>query len=357
MADCSATQPRRVWYLDLLRILASYGIVVLHVSPLGDMFSRGDALSWQTVAAISVLFRWCVPVFLMISGALFLSGERPLSTSQLYRKTISRIAVCYAAWSAFYALVHCALAGKGKWTFLNQLLRGHYHMWYIFAILALYMLTPFLRKITESRKLTEYFLALGFLFAFLLPRLVSFVLLFDIPNRDVVLSLQSALTQANPLAGAHTLYYYVLGHYLHAYSTDRRILFLAVPAAVLGYLATAALTIWHSGVANAVSGRFYDMSSLTVLAFAVGMFLLFKHAFAHYTPGKRAQRALLQLSACAFGVYLVHPFFIERLSLTLPAAPLLLILGIPLLSGLIFLLSFVSIQIIQRVPVVGKFIV
>ena len=81
--------------------------------------------------------RWAVPVFVMISGALFLPSERKVPLGRLYGKTILRVGTCFVFWSAFYAVVHCVIMGKGKWTFINQLLRGHYHMWYIFAIIAL----------------------------------------------------------------------------------------------------------------------------------------------------------------------------------------------------------------------------
>lgn len=357
MMNQSSSAPRRVWYLDLLRILAAYGIILLHYSPLPQGYSDIGSLCWKAVMSVSVLCRWCVPVFLMISGALFLSGQRKISTAQIYKKSILRIAVCFAVWSAFYALAHCVIMNKGKITFLNQFLRGHYHMWYIFAILALYMLTPLLRNMTQSRKLTEYFLILGFLFIFLFPRLVAFVLLFDIPSRDVVMSLQSALAQVNPLPGAHALYYYVLGHYLHEYAVDRKILRFAIPAAAIGYVSTITLTIWHSVKTGAQSGYFYDISSLTVLLFAAGLFVCFRHFFADYVPCKKLERILLRLSACSFGIYLVHPFIIERLSLSLPLIPAVLVLGAPAAALLIFLASFAITALLQKLPVIGRYIV
>ena len=139
----------RLWPLDLLRILATLGIVILPASPLAAEYPSVQGLPWKVSTSVSVLFRWCVPVFLMISGVLFLSPEKPLSIPRLYRKNILRLVTCFVFWSGFYAVAHCVLMNKGKWTFLNQFLRGHYHMWYIFSILTLYMLTPFLRKMTD----------------------------------------------------------------------------------------------------------------------------------------------------------------------------------------------------------------
>lgn len=347
----------RLWSLDLLRILATYGIVVLHTSPLPAEYSGVDGLPWRIVISISILFRWCVPAFLMISGALFLSPDRPFSTAKLYRKTILRVVTCFIFWSAFYAVAHCVIMGKGKWTFLNQLLRGHYHMWYIFTILGLYMLTPLLRRLTENKKLTEYFLSLGIIFIFLLPRSLSFVQLFSPPHADVIASLQSAVAQVNPLPGACALYYFVLGHYLSAYPLSKRPRHVLMLTGALGCLTTIALTLWHSSLQGSASGQFYDMSSTTVLAMTIGVFLLFQSAFAQYKPCARMQRILLTLSECSFGVYLAHPFFIERLEPSLTPIPALLLVGMPLLAlGIYAMALFVSF-LLHRIPLVSKYIV
>lgn len=347
----------RLWPLDLLRILATYGIVLLHTSPLPAAYAEALGLPWRITIAISILFRWSVPAFFMISGALFLSPERDVSIGKLYRKTIPRIAASFLFWSAFYAVAHCVVMGKGKWTFLNQLLRGHYHMWFLFAILGLYMLTPLLRGMTGSKRLTEYFLALGFVFVFLLPRTLAFIQLLAPPHADVIASAQSAVAQLNPLPGACALYYFVLGHYLCAYPIGRTPRRLLMAAGALGAFMTIALTFWHSALLGKSSSQFYDMSSMTVLFMTVGVFLLFRYAFARLCPGQRLGRALLTLSACSFGVYLVHPFIIERLQPTLPPAPLALLIGIPVLVLGIYLLSLAVSFLLRRIPVLGRYIV
>ncbi|MGN0996150.1 MAG: acyltransferase [Candidatus Ventricola sp.] len=347
----------RLWSLDLLRILATYGIVLLHTSPLPASCTDVLSLPWQIATSISSLFCWSVPAFFMISGTLFLSPQRCFSIGRLYRRTIPRVTVSFLFWSAFYAVVHCVIMGKGKWTFLNQLLRGHYHMWFIFAILGLYMLTPFLRRMTESKQLTEYFLILGFLFVFLLPRMLAFILLFTPPHADVIASAQSAVTQLNPLSGATALYYFVLGHYLYAYpikQTPRRLL---VAAGALGVFMTVALTLWHSALLGKSSSQFLGMSSMTVLFMTVGMFLLLRYACARFRPGQRLGRVLQTLSACSFGVYLVHPFIIERLQLTLPPSPIILLLGVPGLALFISLISLSVSYLLHQIPVLNRFIV
>ena len=189
----------RIWGLDILRLLAAFAVVALHVNPQAHLDVAIPSPAWGVMNLCTVLCCWSVPSFFMISGAFLLSpSSRQHDTRYLYRRNILRMLTAFVFWSAFYAIAHCALYGKGKWTFLNQFFRGHYHMWYLFALISLYWITPLLRKITESKRTTEYFLLTGFVFTFLVGRVLNFVSLLNLPHADVLASLQSAYGQMNP---------------------------------------------------------------------------------------------------------------------------------------------------------------
>ena len=176
----------RNWGLDLLRILAAFTVVMLHVSPQAYLDVEIASAPWNVMNAITGLCCWNVSAFFMLSGAFLLAPQKAMSTRTLYRKNIARLAAAFVFWSAVYALTYCLLRGKGKWTFLNELLRGHYHMWFVFTLISLYAVVPLLRKITESKKATEYFLLIGFLFTYLIGRALNFALLFELPHKDVL---------------------------------------------------------------------------------------------------------------------------------------------------------------------------
>ena len=236
----------RNWGLDLLRILAAFTVVMLHVSPQAYLDVEIASAPWNVMNAITGLCCWNVSAFFMLSGAFLLAPQKAMSTRTLYRKNIARLAAAFVFWSAVYALTYCLLRGKGKWTFLNELLRGHYHMWFVFTLISLYAVVPLLRKITESKKATEYFLLIGFLFTYLIGRALNFALLFELPHKDVLQSLQSAYAQLNPYRGLTALYAFVLGHYLMAYplpKTARRLLYAAGCLSCLMTIVTDALAL------------------------------------------------------------------------------------------------------------------
>lgn len=87
------TQPQRIAYFDVLRILATFAVIVLHLSAQHwadtDVYSR----SWQAFNLYDSAVRWAVPVFVMISGALFLSGSQ--SIGHILKKNVSRLVTAF----------------------------------------------------------------------------------------------------------------------------------------------------------------------------------------------------------------------------------------------------------------------
>ena len=71
--------PRRVIYFDFLRVLATFAVIVLHLSAQHwadtDVFSN----AWLAFNLYGGIVRWSVPIFVMISGALFLWREVSIS--------------------------------------------------------------------------------------------------------------------------------------------------------------------------------------------------------------------------------------------------------------------------------------
>lgn len=100
----------RIKYLDALRVVAAIAVIMLHTS--AECWGQRDVASLeQNVFTIyDSCVRWAVPVFLMISGALFLGQEVPWKI--LYKKYIFRMIVAFVVWSSLYA-VHSLIGGGG----------------------------------------------------------------------------------------------------------------------------------------------------------------------------------------------------------------------------------------------------
>ena len=69
----------RILYFDFLRIFATLSVMVLHVTAQNWHGTSVSSFEWQTFNFFNSIVRWGVPIFVMISGALFLN-ERETHT-------------------------------------------------------------------------------------------------------------------------------------------------------------------------------------------------------------------------------------------------------------------------------------
>lgn len=129
---------QRVAYLDYLRLVAILGVITIHVATSLNFYRQDYAsLNWQILNFWDGLSRFCVPVFIMISGAIFLNPDFELSWEKLFKKYLRRIVVRYLIWQ----LIYCGwyyFAKEGDLVTVAKFLIGSYdHLWYLLMIAGL----------------------------------------------------------------------------------------------------------------------------------------------------------------------------------------------------------------------------
>ena len=92
----------RVVYADLLRIFATFAVIVMHVAASGWSSTPVSSFDWQVYNLYDSLARWAVPVFVMLSGMFLLDPQKDTSTAKIYRKYILRIIL--AGWPGLWHL-------------------------------------------------------------------------------------------------------------------------------------------------------------------------------------------------------------------------------------------------------------
>lgn len=151
-------------------MFGAFAVIVLHVAASKWYTTDIHAFEWEAINFYDSIVRWTVPIFVMISGALFLSRDIPVR--KIYSKYIFRIFTAFVFW----AFLHVCLDYVDMGILGIDFIQGRFlHMWFLFIIAGLYMIVPFVKKIAESEFLTKYFLVIAFFFAFLfLKPLISF---------------------------------------------------------------------------------------------------------------------------------------------------------------------------------------
>lgn len=69
----------KIEYFECLRVIATIAVIIVHVAAMKWYDGYARSLSWNIFNIYDSAVRWCVPIFLMISGALFLSKEITIS--------------------------------------------------------------------------------------------------------------------------------------------------------------------------------------------------------------------------------------------------------------------------------------
>lgn len=374
---------RRV-YLDVLRVLAACAVVLLHtVSGAADTMGFSAYPTEQCVFRLVMdLTKWSVPVFLMISGYLFLGYDcGNLSFAVMLKKYCLRIASALLLFGSLYACVE-KLAGGADFSarLLGEsvlaVFRGESwaHMWYLYLILILYLLTPLLQKVTDVLPRPFVYLLLGVIF--LRSSLVPFA--------EAAFGVR--YVKALPDEWIY-VFYYVYG-YLFSYedvmeekNCDRRLWVAKLQAVV----APAVVLVQTVGVTacrlRGVEQQMAYNDPVTVL-FALSLFAWAralsrlrgeKRSLHAGQPGKLSETSerepsaegekkkhgfLQAASALTFGIYLMHPVFLNVCYKFLKVTPLSfdIRLSLPLFFlGALFSAAAATL-ILRKIPFMRKYI-
>ena len=338
--------PRRVIYFDVLRVLATFAVIVLHLSAQHwadtDVFSN----AWLAFNLYGGIVRWSVPIFVMISGALFLG--RDVSISAILKKNVARIATVFLFWSGCYALVYLVFRHAPLAVVLSQFITGHYHLWFLYMIVGLYLLIPLLRPIVQNETLTRYFLLLAFIFTFLLPQLALFLSFVSYQASAVIHTVIMYSYCFFPLGFTA---YFIGGYYLSRRDFSRREEITLYCIGVAGLLVSVFAPVALSRAQGAPSDIFYTYNSLNVLCTSVPIFVFAKQHLNFPRMGERAYALLRKMSKYSFGVYLVHPMVIELLQhFGIDTFSCNAFFSVPLLAVFVFAVSTLISALLNAIP-------
>lgn len=139
------------WDLEILRIVAILGVVAIHVFPLAFMHPRLEGTAtWNFAVIIQTVSVRCVPMFILVSGALVLAPRmHQAGPWEFYRRRAARMIPAVIFWHLFYLFVIRVLVRGEDLTaqkvFLNVVdARVYTALYFLWLILGLYLVAPVL---------------------------------------------------------------------------------------------------------------------------------------------------------------------------------------------------------------------
>ena len=341
---------KRVLSFDVMRIVAAFSIVAQHV---GGQFwlSSFPSEEWEIRNLYISVAQWGVAVFFMISGALFLSPDKPLDIRRLFSKNLLRIVYAFLFWSVIYVLVTEGVGQGPKVAFLS-VLKGPPHFWFLYVLIGIYLVLPVLKSIAAQEKAFNYFVELAFITTFVIPSIFGHLAWFSQSGMQVLADYYDGFG----LSSLYFITYFVLGHWLFSRPIScrmRKVIYLLAALSVVGSVVG---TRWLSFRLGFCHGFFYDDLHPFVLIQGVAVFVFLKDRFRDLSP--RLSRIVVRLSSYSFGIYLVHPLVMYLCTnhVGVSSSACHVIWFVPIYIIIIFILSYLLVKLISMIPFMRKFV-
>lgn len=330
-------QNRLVW-CDAMRLLAFFMLLCCHAA---DPFYASAAYASSGTSTDPELLQWamrwgslvrpCVPLFVMLTGVLSLPVRG--SMEQFYKRRIPRVLFPFLIWSVIYYLTpwFTGLLGMDSsivtrlfsWAEtdsqalgdgLANVVRIPYafsfiacHMWYIYMLIGLYLYIPIFSAWVEkaTRRQKEIVLAMWALSTFL-PYFTEYVSRYAFGTCE-----WNSFGLFYYFAGFSG--YMLLGHYIREYIdwSWAKTLCVSVPLLVAGFLITYGGYSHIMGLPDKTPEQvelFWTYNTPNVAMMTIACFLMIYRL--RIPAGSRTAACLANLTACGFGIYMIHYFFV-----------------------------------------------
>lgn len=338
---------KKTSYLDVLRLTATIVVVLIHtVSGVATLLpGQMTASQIKTYECIKNLCTIGVPIFLMISGALFLEPEKKIGLKDLVFKYLRRIVLALIIFGTGYALLEIVFNTRDFkpvyiWdAFYNMLVGNTWgHMWYLYMLILIYIFIPILKTFAAASNKATYS------YIILMLALVTSVAPFIKIMTGFELGLGVSAVQITEF-GVY-IFYFLAGFYIHELmkSTSKQGMIMASILIIVNVLLIILNSILNLGI-------YISYDSPIVLLLATSIFYLFGRM-------KCSLKLAYKLRPYLFGIYLVHTFYLNLLYKFMGFTPLMCggYILIPVFVLGVFLLSAVSVWALRLLPPLRKYV-
>lgn len=295
------SKPAQIAYFERARCLGALAVVLLHVLSIPlvimSLEAVGQTRAFVWFEAQTVLTRWAVPVFFMITGALLLDPQKHIDWKKSFGYAL-RMALVLAIFGFGMNVVRAYLVDKSlSLSTLHRALvdtlgnTGWSHLWYVYALIGFYLTLPVIRAFVAQSSRQELKTLLVVLFAF------------DICVHTINECFGTSFVYL--ITVSSSLFYFILGYYAHTYLTlDKRV----CAAGIASLVAATALAAWYIFGMSVNETWVHSPDFAIISGWSLAVFLFMKRYLnAPLDPSGLVSR----FAALSFGVYLFHPLFIQ----------------------------------------------
>lgn len=324
---------KRIIWIDVLRLIGILMVLTIHVvgNTINTFGLSGDAaLVYKVSSGISAA---AISLFVFVSGGMFLG--RDISYKDMFLKYIIKILVGIVIVGFIYSMMELVFINKTfEFSYIiecfNKIIHMDTwaHMWYLYLVLILYLITPILRILLRRINRVEYIVLLAIL------GIVTII----IPELGLI-----------KFAFLGYLFCYLYGFYIYDYDVHVVYKILSYIGLVVG-VGYAIYLIVNTGELEVIK-----YTSITALLISNGLFLSIKNI--RFKENK-ITNYITNIGICSYGIYLIHQLFINIIYKVLKLDiivnyPVLLIIYILV----ILLVSYVCVYFMRKSKFLSKYLV
>jgi len=297
---------KRIEEIDILKGIGMIAVVLIHITAIYT--------NHLSVGIINCLLQFAVPLYLSVSAILLMNKyKEELNYKLFYKRYLPRIIIPYAVWSIIYCIIY-SFRGRKINNIIDTIFFGqaNYHLYFMIIILQFYLLFPLIRKSIKNLKNFEIYT-------------IALVIL-----QIIFLQLNSIYVYPYFKYLAIPIYAYImpiglglwLGKNYNKKIISKKTSIVLIILAIIGsYLFVAhSQPIPYSWEINTMINKIYYTTTLSVgttvsifrntyIYGTILVLLILAKLIIKYTP--TIKNILISIGKTSFGIYLVHPLFLE----------------------------------------------
>ncbi|CTD60610.1 TPA: acyltransferase [Streptococcus pneumoniae] len=280
--------------LDLLKVIACVGVVLLHT----EMGGFKETGSWNFSTYLYYLGTYSIPLFFIVNGYLLL-GKKEITYSYILQK-VKWILITVLSWTLIVWLFKRDFSVNPIKKLIGSLVQKGYffQFWFFGALILIYICLPVLKQFLNSKRSYLYFLSV----------LLVIGLIFELTNIVLQMPIQAYVIQTFRLWT--WLFYYILGGFISQFDKNTikngfkrwmkviAVLLLLVSPFILFFIAK---TTYY----NFFAEYFYDI--LLVKVVSVGIFL----TIFSLVLNENSNKWIIFLSNQTMGIFIIHTYIMK----------------------------------------------
>ncbi len=291
---------KREIYSDILKIFSIFLVVVIHViAEYRLKYFMVNGKYYFILTFIDSFTRVAVPIFFMITGTFMLSKKTDKYSTYL-KQRIPKLFIPLLLISIFIYIFNYNKAGINHpiitfgVLFLNN--RISYYLWFMYAIILIYLLIPFLQVLVQNLN-KKKLLYLIILLAVLSNGFNTIYLLTERYNHGILSSfiLPHMFSYIN---------YLFIGYFLHdcKISKKNKILLL-----ILSIISICLMPIAdHFFINGSRADEMLNATSIFPIIPSVFTYILFKDYFNNKRLSETFNKVTAKISSCVIYIYIIH---------------------------------------------------